>query len=429
MAGVNTMSIEAFDCKKVKKASPLEIIKRIGPGLILTGIVIGPGNITTSAMLGANFGYEMLWIILPIAFMGTTFMLVSYRLSMMTGLPILHAIRKYYGGAASAFCGIALFLTCFFFTMGNITGTGAGMTLVFGLPWKIGSAIMLAALAAVYLSKNVYGKVEKGVMVCIAIMIVSFYITLVGVGGADGAEVVKGLTNWHFPEGALVTSLAYISTNASVTSGIYGTYLGKEKKWKKEDLFNGIMLWDAIAHITTVILISGAIVLVGAIVLHPTGEAIKAPAQLAALLVPIMGKAANYIMGFALLGAGFSSLLGNTQRGMVLFAAGVDKETGLESKLIKYGCLACIVVAAVICYSYGGSPTQLIYIANVLTAIATPIAGFFMCLLICRKDVNKEFGNPRILQICMIVSYVFCLVMTVSSLKTTIPKLLASLGM
>lgn len=54
---------------------------------------------------------------------------------------------------------------------------------------------------------------------------------------------------------------------------------------EKEDLFNGIMLADAIAHVAAVILISGAIVLVGAIVLHPTGTAIKAPASLGDLLI------------------------------------------------------------------------------------------------------------------------------------------------
>lgn len=78
-------------------------------------------------------------------------------------------------------------------------------------------------------------------------------------------------------EGSLTTALAYISTNAAVTAGIYGTYLGLEKKWKKEDLFTGAMRADAITHIVTVVLISGAIVLVGAIVLHPDGIAIKAP--------------------------------------------------------------------------------------------------------------------------------------------------------
>ena len=42
-----------------------DLIKRIGPGLIATGIVIGPGAITTAAMLGSNFGYTLIWLIIP----------------------------------------------------------------------------------------------------------------------------------------------------------------------------------------------------------------------------------------------------------------------------------------------------------------------------------------------------------------------------
>ncbi|MFW8236709.1 divalent metal cation transporter, partial [Klebsiella pneumoniae] len=85
-----------------------------------------------------------------------------------------------------------------------------------------------------------------------------------------------------------------------------------EKKWKKDDLFNGVMVADTVAHIIGVLLISGAIILVGAIVLFPQGISINTPTQLADLLTPSMGRAAKYIMGVALLGAGFSSLLGNT---------------------------------------------------------------------------------------------------------------------
>ena len=103
---------EQFDEKKVKKATPLELLKRIGPGIILAGVVIGPGNITTSAMLGSNYGYSMIWLLIPIAFMGITFMLSSYRISMLTGMPIIHAIRQYYGKAAAAIVGIATFLSC-----------------------------------------------------------------------------------------------------------------------------------------------------------------------------------------------------------------------------------------------------------------------------------------------------------------------------
>lgn len=426
IVNVKSSTGQEFDPSEVKKLSFLEILKRIGPGIILTGVVIGPGNITTSAMLGADYGYSLLWLVIPILFMGVTFMLTSYRISMLTGMPIVHAIRHYYGKVAAGFVGVALFLACLFFTLGNISGTGAGMNLLFGINWKLGALIMLAVLMYCYFSKGVYSKVEKGIMVCIFGMIIAFYATLVASGGPEWGELGHSMVHWSLPEGSLTIALAYISTNAAVTSGIYGTYLGVEKKWKKEDLFNGAMMADAIAHVLTVILISGAIILVGAIVLHPQGISISAPVQLGELLVPFLGNAAKYVMGIALLGAGFSSLLGNTQRGMVLLSAGFDKEVGLESKTIRWGCVICLALACAICFAYGGSPTQLIFLANVATAIATPVAGFFIMLMLWKKEVNAGLKQPRALQICMTISYLFALVMTVSALANYVPKLISS---
>lgn len=416
-----------FDPKTVKKLNFTELLKRIGPGIVLTGIVIGPGNITTSAMMGANYGYSMMWLLIPIIIMGITFTLSSYNIAILTGMPVLHAVRHYYGGIASGFCGTALFLSCFFFTLGNITGTGAGMHLIFGINWKLGSLIMLGILAVLYLSKNVYSKVEKGILLCIIAMIVAFYATIIATGGPSWLEFGKGLTHWGFAEGSFTTALGYVSTNAAVTAGIYGTYLGLEKKWNKQDLYNGTMTADAITHVISVVLISGAIVLVGAIVLHPTGTSIKAPAQLADLLVPFLGeRLAPIIMGIAIVGAGFSSLLGNTQRGVVLMNAGINKEIGLDSRPIKIGCFLCLAIATVICFIYGGSPTQLIFIANVATSVATLVAGLFMVLILWKKELFLGMKAPRVLQVSMTVCYIFAVYMTVIALRTQIPKLIAS---
>ena len=130
----------------IKRLPLKDLVKRIGPGLIATGIVIGPGAITTAAMLGASYGYALLWIMIPIIFMGITFMMTTNRLAIMTGMPTIHAIRKYYGPVASGVVSVATFAACLFFTMGNISGTGAGMNLITGLNWKVGSAIMLAVI-------------------------------------------------------------------------------------------------------------------------------------------------------------------------------------------------------------------------------------------------------------------------------------------
>jgi Mn2+/Fe2+ NRAMP family transporter len=67
--------------------------------------------------------------------------------------------------------------------------------------------------------------------------------------------------------------------------------------------------------------------------------------------------------------------------------------------------------------------------ANVATSVATPVGGLFILLLLWRKDVNEGYKAPTVLRVCMTISYVFVIIMTVSALSTYIPKLLASLGL
>lgn len=414
--------------ENIKRLPMKQLLKRIGPGLIATGIVIGPGAVVTASMLGADYGYDLVWLFLPIAFMAITFMLSTNRMAIVTGMPSIDAIRKYYGPVASGIVSVAVFLSCLFFTIGNISGTGAGMTLVFGMDWKLGAALMLLVVIFCYFAKNVYSKVEKIITFCILVMIIAFYVTLIGVGGPDWGKLGSGLVGFRIPEGSLGVALAFISTNAAITAGIYATYLGKEKKWIREDLYNGVMATDAVVHVISVVLISGAIVLVGAVVLNPQGLSVATPAQLAEMLVPIMGRAANYIMGIALVGAGFSSLLANTQRGMVLLGAGFERDVRLESKFVRWGCLICLAFGTIVCFAYGGSPTQLILLANIATSIATPFGGLFILLLLWRKDINKGYKAPTALRICMTISYVFALVMTISGLSTQLPQLATIFG-
>lgn len=52
---------------------------------------------------------------------------------------------------------------------------------------------MIAVVVYMYFAKNVYSKVEKIITLCIVLMIVAFYATLVGVGGPEPQGLAKGL--------------------------------------------------------------------------------------------------------------------------------------------------------------------------------------------------------------------------------------------
>ena len=259
-------NVFGFDPASVERLPLSDLLRRMGPGFILAGIQLGPGSLTTSAMLGGDYAYQLLWVLLPVIFMGTTFILAAYRLGMATGKPTIDAIREYYGNAAATFVGLVTFFACVCFNIGNVAGIGAGMSLIFGIDWKIGAAIVMVFVFLCYFLKGVYGKIEKAVTVCIAIMAIAFIVVLVMTGGPDAGATVAGLTQWQFPEGSLVTVLGFLGSSASVLAGMYGTYLGVEKEWKKQDLFNGVMVSDALAQVLGTVVISGVVIIVGAIV-------------------------------------------------------------------------------------------------------------------------------------------------------------------
>lgn len=413
----------AENLQQVQRLPFRELLKRVGPGMILTGVVVGPGSITTASVLGARFGYDLFWLLIPVFIMGTSFLLVSYRIAMLTGMPILRAIDHYYGRLAAAVVGTATFVSGVSFTVSNFTGTGMGVSLVLPVSWQVGSILMSAlCLTFIFWRGGVYSVLEKAISTCVIVMLACFAIAFIASGGPDWGPFLRGMVVPGFPSAAAVpTALAFVSTSATVTTGMYGTYLGREKKWKKADLVNGAITTDAMAHVLSVCLISMLIMGTGAIVLHPQGIVIQSPAELAGLLVPVLGGAARYVMGFSIIGAAFSSLLGTSQRTAVLMLDGLGLPCGLDQKITRYFSAAVLLFGAVMALILGRSPVQLVLAAQVCTAVATPVAGIFMVLLLMRKDIGADLKRPKLLIAAMIVSYAIALGLTAN----TVVKLLA----
>ncbi len=400
---------------EVKRLPFKELIKRIGPGMILTGVVVGPGSITTAAVLGSQFGYKLLWLLIVIFVMGFTFAIANHRIAMLTGKPIMQVIDEHYGRVASIIVGISTFVSGAAFTISNFTGTGMGVSLILPISWKIGATVMaLLCILVIFKRSGVYKVLEKAITVCVFLMIAAFLIAVIAAGGPKWGEFGKGFIP-TLPEGSLAKALAFVSTSATVTTGMYGTYLGREKKWKKRDLFNGAVATDSVAHVFSVCLITLLIVLTGAIVLNPTGTIIKTPQQLGELLVPALGKASPYVVGLGILGAAFSSLLATSQRTAVLMLDSIGKPYQLDKMATKIFATIVLIAAAIVGFIFGRQPVQLILVAQICTSIATPVAGLFLTLLLMNKKVNKGYKTPKVLIALMITSYLLALVLTVNT--------------
>ncbi|QQO09102.1 Nramp family divalent metal transporter [Breznakiella homolactica] len=407
---------EPVDPSQLKRLPFKELLKRVGPGMILTGVVIGPGSITTAAVLGSTYGYQLMWLLIPIFVMGTAFVLTNYRVAMLAGKPVLQVIHDHYGRTVTVIVGAATFLSGAAFTISNFTGTGIGMTLIFRIPWQAGACIMgLVCLLVIFYRGGVYKILEKAITACVFLMIICFGITVIASGGPKWGEFAKGFFIPSVPKGSLPAALAFISTSATVTTGLYGTYLGREKKWKKADLFNGATTTDSMAHVFSVTLITVLMLLTSAIVLYPKGVIVRSPTELAEQLRPVLGNFAPIIMGLSMLGAAFSSLLGTSQRTAVLMLDSLGKPCGLDNMSTKIFSSCVLAFGAIVAFIFGRQPIQLVIVAQVCTSVATPVAGLFLTLLLFSKKLNQGYKRPTALIVFMVLSYLFALGLTLNT--------------
>lgn len=211
------------------KISAKEILAKTGPGIIMAAAAVGTGTITTSAILGARYEYGMIWMVILALLMRGIYMRSAYTAQVVLGMPILDCIQAYYGKALCAVAGFVCAFGCVAYEVGNFSGTGISLNLLFGLDWKIGGVIMSLVCVVFIFGKSVYKRVEKGMKVCVFLMVLGFLIALICAGGPSAAGMAGGLVPSLPDTNALFTTLAFIGSCAAISGVVYGTHLSKEK--------------------------------------------------------------------------------------------------------------------------------------------------------------------------------------------------------
>ena len=135
------------------------VLAIIGPGFITANVDNDAGGIWTYSTAGAQFGYSLLWTMIPIAIALVVVQEMAARMGAVTGKGLSDLIREEFGFRMTFFLMIALVVTNF----GNIVAEFAGVASsleLFGISRYI--VVPLAALAVwLLVVKGTYESVEK----------------------------------------------------------------------------------------------------------------------------------------------------------------------------------------------------------------------------------------------------------------------------
>ena len=177
---------EKLNGKKVSRnqfiAQFLLFLNIIGPGIITANIDNDAGGIATYSLTGAQTGYRLIWIIIPITAALIIVQEMSARMGIISGKGLADLIREKYGAKVTFYS-----LFCLIFAdLGNTMAEFAGIASageIFGL-----SKYLTVPLSGVFVTllifKGNYKIVEKifmcGCLIYISYIISGFYIGQTG---------------------------------------------------------------------------------------------------------------------------------------------------------------------------------------------------------------------------------------------------------
>src|SRR5579859_6973932 len=104
----------------------------LGPGFITANVDNDPGGILTYSQAGAQFGYTLLWTLIPITVALIVIQEMAARMGAITGKGLSDLIREEFGLRATFFTMVVLGLADFFNIVSEFAGLASGMG-IFGV--------------------------------------------------------------------------------------------------------------------------------------------------------------------------------------------------------------------------------------------------------------------------------------------------------
>ncbi len=351
-----------------------------GPGLLAGLSDDDPAGIATYSILGADYGYELLWVLLLSTMALVIFHEAGARMGVATGQGLMGLIRDRYGVRLAAGALIALLLANVGTTCAEFAGIAASLELA-GVS-KYVSVPLAAVGVSVLVLRGGFHRVEH---VLLALGTIFAAYVLAGLlAHPDWGDAAKGLVTPSMPSGsaALLAATATVGTTLAPWGLAFIQSYVVDKRLRPADI--GFERIDVITGSIMTGIIGFFVVVACAATLHADGRSIESASDAAAALQPLAGNLAATLFGAGLLGAGLlaASILPLSTAYSVAEAAGTESaldDPPSEAKLF-YGTYAVVVVVAVAVVLIPGAPLiRILFLSQALNAILLlPLLAFII---------------------------------------------------
>lgn len=271
----------------------------IGPGVLAGLSDDDPAGITTYSILGANYGYSLLWVLALSTGALVLFHTLGARMGVVTGQGVAGLLRGRYGVRRAGVVVAALVVANIGTAAAEFAGVAAGLELA-GVSRYLSVPAAGVACSALVLGGS-FHRVER-----VLLALASVFVTYVFAGFAakpDWAAAARGLTVPSMPtdRAAVMATTATIGTTLAPWGLAFIQSYAADKRLRVEDLRRERL--DVVVGSVLTGVIGLFVVVACAATLHRSDTTIHDAADAARALQPFAGRAAGALFGTGLVGA------------------------------------------------------------------------------------------------------------------------------
>ena len=386
---------------------PRRWYQALGPGLITACVVIGPGSILTSSKVGASQGYGMSWVVIASVVFMMTFTMMASRLGVVAKESPGKILTDSAGRWLAVLIGVSVFFIASAFQFGNNLGVHTAFNAYIEFDYIV-IIFNAAAIAFLFLFKNLYKALEKLMMGFVGLMLLAFAANLI-FAQPNLVEWAKGFV----PGGQTkvdITVLGLVGTTFVIAAAYFQIYLVRQKGIEREDLPASLV--DSRVGACLMALITLMIMGTAASVLR--GQELAGAGEVAKQLEPLFGSWGKGLFCLGLFSAAYSSFLINSMIGGFVLSDGLGLGSDPDEKWTRYMTTVVLLTGmgvALYVINTGTKPVAAIVMAQAVTVIAGPLMAGVLLWLCNRKDLMGEDRNSPLMNALGGVGFVLLLSM------------------
>lgn len=368
----------------------------LGPGIITGSVDNDAGGITTYSLAGAEYGYGLIWTLIPSFIVLVIIQEMNARMGIVTGKGLADLIRENAGIKITFLIFIGLLFSGIGNTSTEFAGVAGSME-VFGVSKYI-SVPVVSVIVWFLVVKGTYKTAER-IFLVFSLFLLTYVVSAIMGKPAwkdIGAAIIHPRVDFNTKSMAMVIGL--VGTTIAPWMQFYMQSSVIEKGLKMQNY--NYTLTDIVVGCIITIVVAFFIMVACASTLFPNHIEINAAKDAALSLRPLAGNLASQVFAFGLFIASiFSATILPLATAFFIceafgFEAGLDKKWD-EAKEFYILYTGIIIVSAGIVLIPKAPLIQISLWSQVINGILLPVVLISMMLLINNKKIMGTYINGK----------------------------------